>query len=442
MKDIEKYLNEHYQFYFNVFSSKTYYRVKKSSTQFEPLDDYFLNSLFRELRHEQLSVTLSDLKTILHSNFVKLRNPFIYFLENITDFDYSTDYILKISSTIKTTNDDYFRWAFKKWFVGLVACVLNSKIANENVLIFVGKQGIGKTTWLRDLLPTELSEYYYSGEFNPNNKDHLALISSKILINLDELTSFTASKTEQFKELLSKHTVTFRRPYGTYNEDIPRIASIVGTSNHKDILMDTSGNRRFLCIEVLEFDKIDPTTLIKAYKQAFELYKREFRHYFNSEEEVIVNATNLNFMQNNEETDIVSKYFEVCELHDEEALFMNATEIIEFIKKKFRYQMKTNALKLGRLLNDYGFHQKKSNGIKRYALKLKDLKNSTTTDDVLEKYDFYDQEIDLFDDFLDEEEYLTEEQIFAIDKYNYPPERISEEIARMNEEDLLKKNQD
>src|SRR5690554_7817631 len=111
MKDIEKYLNEHYQFYFNVFSSKTYYRVKKSSTQFEPLDDYFLNSLYRELRHQQLSVTISDLKTILHSNFVKLRNPFIYFLENITDLDYSTDYILKISSTIKTINDDYFRWA-------------------------------------------------------------------------------------------------------------------------------------------------------------------------------------------------------------------------------------------------------------------------------------------------------------------------------------------
>lgn len=440
MKDIEQYLEDKYEFYFNVFSNKTYYKAKNSNEQFAPLDDYFLNSLCREIKHEKMKVSLIDLKMILHSNFVKLKNPFTNYLDNIKGFDPETDYIEQISSTVKTNDNDYFKWVLKKWLVGLVACVVNSKIAHENVLIFIGKQGVGKTTWLRSLLPDALSEYYYSGEFNPNNKDHLALFTSKILINLDELTSFTASRTEQFKELLSKRTVTFRRPYGTYNEDIPRIASMVGTSNHKDILMDTSGNRRFLCIEVLELNTIDSDTLSKAYKQAFELYKQDFKFYYTTAEEAIVNTANIDFMQINEETDVITKYFETCDVYDEEALFMNATEIIDYVKVNYKHQMKTNSLKLGRLLNNYGFHQKKSNGVKRYALKLKDIISKNVTQDPLNKYDIYDQEIDLYGEFIDLEEYLTEEHIIAIDRMNYPPDRVKEELARMDKKDKLRKN--
>src|SRR5690606_29470580 len=235
----------------------------------------------------------------------------------------------------------------------------------------LGKQGIGKTRWLESLLPEELSDYYYSGEIDPSNKDHLALFSSKIIINLDELTSFKRSKVEAFKSLLSQKKTTFRRPHGIYNQDFKRIASVVGTSNHKDVLMDTSGNRRYLCIEAIELKNIDKEDLKKAYKQAYELYQAGFEYYFNNQEIAEVNAVNLDYMQANEETDIISKYFEICDIDHPSALFMNATEVLQYLNTTCQENTKLNAQRMGRLLNDFGFKTKKSNGTKRYALLLK-----------------------------------------------------------------------
>lgn len=438
MIEIEEYLNKKYEFYFNVFSSKTYYKKLNSDKNFLPIDDYFLNSVYRELRYDKIRTTINELRTILHSDYVKQRNPFKHFLNSIENYDDKIDYIDQISSTVKSHDDKYFRWAFKKWFVGMVACALNTRIANENVLIFIGGQGIGKTTWLKNLLPRELEEYYYSGEINPNNKDHLALFASKILINLDELTSFSQNKVELFKEILSKNIVTYRRPYGTYNEDVPRIATLVGTSNHKDVLMDTTGNRRYLCIEVNELKRIDEEILIKAYKQAFELYKQDFKHYFTQEEIERVNSSNTDFMQSNEQTDILTKYFEVVELNDPSVIFMNATELIDFLRDKYKVFVKTDAMKIGRLLRSFGFLEKKVYGTKKYALKLKDIKNNKSYNpDELDDWDFTDEELEDYNDFIDMEEYLTIDQIIAMDKQNYPPERVKDIVAEMDYDNFI-----
>lgn len=441
MIEIEEYLNKKYEFYFNIFSNKTYYKKLNSENSFLPIEDYFLNSVYRELRYEKIKTTINELRTILHSNYVRQRNPFKHFLNSIENYDETIDYIDLISSSVKSHDDNYFRWAFKKWFVGFVACVLNTRIANENVMIFIGGQGIGKTTWLKSLLPRELEEYYYSGEINPNNKDHLALFASKILINLDELTSFSQSKVELFKEILSKNIVTYRRPYGTYNEDIPRIATLVGTSNHKDVLMDTTGNRRYLCIEVNELKKIDEEILIKAYKQAFELYKQDFKHYFTEEEIKRVNSSNTDFMQNNEQTDIITKHFEVCELNDPSVIFMNATELIEFLREKYKVYVKLDVIKIGRLLRSLNFLEKKVYGTKKYALKLKDAKNNENYDsDNLDNWDMTEEELNEYNDFIDIGEYLTIDQIIANDKQNYPPERVKDIVAEMDYDDFVKQN--
>lgn len=372
MKKIEDFLSSRYEFYFNVFNVKTYYKkLNVENDSFQPITDFFLNSRYRELKNENIPVNSNDLKSMLHSDYVKRRNPFLHFLESIEQYEEDVDYIANIACSVTTKDDSYFKWVFKKWFVGVVACVIGSEVANETVLILLGKQGIGKTRWLESLLPSELSEYYYSGEINPQNKDHLSLFSSKIIINLDELTSFSPSRVESFKSLLSAKKVTYRRPHGTYNEDYPRIASVVGTSNHKDVLMDTSGNRRYLCIDAFELKSIDKEELKKAYKQAYQLYQDGFKYYFEDTDIAEVNAVNLDYMQANEGTDIINKYFEVCETDHPSAMFMNATEVLDFLGTTYQENTKLGVQKVGRLLNDFGFKDKKSNGIKRYALLLK-----------------------------------------------------------------------
>src|SRR5690606_13083709 len=86
---------------------------------------------------------------------------------------------------------------------------------------------------------------------------------------------------------------------------------------------------------------------------------------------ITVNDVNMDYMQANKETDIISKYFEICDKDHPSALFMNATEVLQYLHKTCKEDTKISVEILGRILNDFGFKTKKSNGIKRYALLLK-----------------------------------------------------------------------
>ena len=62
----------------------------------------------------------------------------------------------------------------------MVGCVLDDKVINHKVIVFSGKQGLGKTTWVEKLVPKQLKEYLFSGTINPNNKDTLVQLSECI----------------------------------------------------------------------------------------------------------------------------------------------------------------------------------------------------------------------------------------------------------------------
>src|SRR5690606_26596868 len=91
------------------------------------------------------------------------------------------DHIAELAHTITASNNEFWRWAFKKWLVNLVACAITENV-NQQVLVFVGKQGIGKSTWLNKLVPKKLEGYLYSGIVNPSNKDTLVNLSENLII--------------------------------------------------------------------------------------------------------------------------------------------------------------------------------------------------------------------------------------------------------------------
>lgn len=373
MHNAENLLNSSYDFYLNVLTGKTCFKTKDDNDEnYQPLTDFNFNSIFRELKNAHIQIGQNELRSLLYSDFVKKVHPFAEFLKSVElKEDDQEDYIFKVAETVKTADDRYFQWIFKKWFVNLVACVVKNGVANENMIILVGKQGIGKTRWVESLLPEELSDYYYSGEIDPKNKDHKALFSEKILINLDEVVSLSKNKVEPFKALLSDKKVTFRRPHGIFNDDYNRVASVIGTSNHIDVLHDNTGNRRYLCIEVEGFENINKTYLKKAYRQAINLLNTGFQYFFTQHEIKSVNLVNQKFMVADEYLDLINSNFESCDPEDADATFMNSTEIVKYIKQKNVQSPLLNVTKVGRVMSDIGFKSKKINGLKKYALKLK-----------------------------------------------------------------------
>ncbi|HRA74061.1 MAG TPA: BT4734/BF3469 family protein, partial [Flavobacterium sp.] len=163
---LELFLSNKYVFRHNIVSGKLefqYFGKKKWNV----MNDFIENSMLRECLKGRIKTNLSSLRNLLYSDFCVLFNPFEDYFFNLPTYDEKTDYITELANTITTTKQELWQQCFKKWLVAMVGCVLDDKVINHTVIVFSGKQGLGKTTWVEKLVPKPLKEYLFSGTINP-----------------------------------------------------------------------------------------------------------------------------------------------------------------------------------------------------------------------------------------------------------------------------------
>lgn len=367
---IENYLNDKYAFHYNVLTNRTFIK-EQNNTDYKLLNSYKINSIKRELNNSSISCSLSDIKSLLESDYVPQFNPFTDYFNNLPKWDQQTDYIQELIETVETTNQDDYAWAFKKWLVAMVACAIEDETTNQAILIFTGGQGIGKTTWMSKLIPGNLKEYFYSGTIQPNNKDNNLLLSERLIINLDELASFNKKQIELFKEMITKGVVSERRAYGHFTENYVRRASFVGSSNHNEILMDVTGNRRFLCFEAKAFTRDFHINMDLVYSQVMHLLKENFKYYFDLEDISRLEENNKMFKQSCEEEEWIDDLFEIPTSEESDIVYYNASEIIEHIKTRKKIYQKISPVEIGKIMTSKAFNRKKISGVWKYIVKLK-----------------------------------------------------------------------
>lgn len=312
---------------------------------------------------------MSGLRNLLYSDFCELFNPFTTYFESLPDWDEQTDYIAQLAETITTTHQELWHTCFKKWLVAMVGCVLDEHTVNQTVIVFSGKQGVGKTTWMENLVPEELKQYLFSGTINPNNKDTLIHLSECMLINLDELENLNRSEIGSLKELITKTHIRIRRAYGHNNETLPRCASFAGSVNTAQFLNDTTGSRRFLSFEVTDIKYNHKVSLNDVYSQALHLFKSGFRFWFNRDEIGAINQNNEQYQLRSPEEELLLTWFESCTKEQANA-FLTASQILAKLADKAKINVSDSSVnKLGKALIKNNYLRFKSNGKLLYALR-------------------------------------------------------------------------
>jgi predicted P-loop ATPase len=174
------------------------------------------------------------------------------------------------------------------------------------------------------------------------------------LINMDEFDRYSIRSMATLKNLMQLRKLTFRKSHRSYYSQLPRIASFIGTSNQKELLTDTTGSRRFLCVEVkqkIDCSPIDHTQLYAQLKA--ELLTGE-RPWFSAEEEKAIQENNRTFYKQSPAQEIFYKCFRLPET-EEEGRLMTATEIFCRLQKKFPAALRTsNASQMGKTLQALG----------------------------------------------------------------------------------------
>ena len=277
-----------------------------------------------------------------------------------------------IYTTVKTDNDNYWCWCLKKWIVGLVGCLADEDTVNQIAIILCGKQGVGKSTWFRNILPLELRKYYDTGYMDPKDKETLIKLSELCLYNMDEVENLKPKNVEAIKELITKSSMYLRRAYTTLSQNYPRRCSFCGTANGTEILHDITGNRRFLCHNVLSIDyKLKDFNLVQLYAQAYHLYRNEkFQYWLDNKEQAAVESQNSKFRAMSLEEQLITAYYDKCQDGDVGAKRMQAQQIQVALQSKASCG-KLNHITIGKVLSAKGFNRIKSNGISMWVVKEK-----------------------------------------------------------------------
>ncbi|MFV0140098.1 DUF5906 domain-containing protein [Empedobacter falsenii] len=365
---LEMFLNKRYNFRYNIVTGKLEYK-KVRNQMYKPITDFVENSILREVLKAKVKCSIQGLRYLLMSDYVEQFDPFKEYFSTLPEINQEVDYITELANTITTTNQELWLECFKKWFVAMVACVTNEKVVNQTVIVFSGKQGIGKTTWMEKLVPKPLKDYLFSGTINPNNKDTLIHLAECMLINLDELENLNKTEIGSLKEIITKSHIRMRKAYGHNNETLPRRASFAGSVNTAQFLNDTTGSRRFLCFEVEHIEYHHSVNLDNCYKQALDLINQGFRYWFNNEEIKNINQNNEQYQIKSPEEELLLTWFEKADKETANA-FLNATQIATRLAFFSNININSGTVnQLGKALKKHGFMRISKNGSYVYAVK-------------------------------------------------------------------------
>lgn len=166
-----------------------------------------------------------------------------------------------------TEEGAYSRIFIQKWLMQCICGLFNTiekPYSLDIILVFQGKQGIGKTRFFEKLALR--SAYFGEGIcLDPRDKDSVIQATSKWISELGELGSTMKKDMDSVKAFLTKSTDEYRTPYGKASLHYPRMTSFVGTVNEDEFLIDQTGNRRFVPISLPLDLVIDYETQIKPF---------------------------------------------------------------------------------------------------------------------------------------------------------------------------------
>ena len=341
---VELFLNEHYAFRHNVLNGKVEFAKKQEDgtvSEYRALTQQALNSITIQAKREGVfeeGGSKSDLLEYVNSEEIDLYNPIQHYLEHLPQWD-GQNHVARLFSRLPGLSTEQHNF-LAIWLRSVVAHWLQMDMlhGNECVPTLIGAQGCGKTTFLRRLLPVDLREYHLD-HLNLSNKfDKEMALTNNLLVNLDELDAIRPSQHAALKQTLSKNKVNSRPIYGASQDDRPRYASFVATTNNPHPLTDPTGSRRYICITIPNGQFIDNTGEID-YKQLYaqvvhELEVAHTPYFFGNDEVKRIQELNQEYMQKKD----LAEMIEVCfrrPLEGEASKSMNPTMLLTHIQKEY-----------------------------------------------------------------------------------------------------------
>ena len=198
-------------------------------------------------------------------------------------------------------------------------------------------------------------------------------LTNNLLVNLDELEAIRPSQQAALKQTLSKSRVNGRPIYGCAQEDRPRFASFVATTNNLHPLTDPTGSRRYICLTIPNGQYIDNTGEIdydQLYAQVlYELKEAKTPYWFTNDDVARIQQLNQNYMVQKDIAEMVEACFRKPK-EGEAAQLMSSKMLLGYIQKLYPSVdiSHGNKIRVGQVMSTLGFESTDHSNVPFYKV--------------------------------------------------------------------------
>ena len=221
------------------------------------------------------------INALLYRNEV---DPFRQWLETLPAWDGEERLRWWIMDAFEGLSEDYedlAAWAGQFLFLGAVWRTFRPGVKQDETPVLIGAGGIGKSTALAEMLPTELPGLFGDAlHLAADNKSQVEALQGKVLVEISEMVGSTRADVSRLKAFLSRvDDGGVRLAYRRDPEMMRRRCIFAGTADVGDPLPNDRNLRRFVPVELPDGNPVHVRRFLNEHRtqlwaEAVSLYRQ------------------------------------------------------------------------------------------------------------------------------------------------------------------------
>lgn len=220
---------------FNVFTGRVEWRG-------QPLQDENIVDIRLMIEDSGFEPTTSDVyPAVVRHAHDNAYDPVLEYLDGL-DWDKTPRLDKWLRDYMGAPDHDILTVFGSKFLIGAVARIYEPGCQMDNMLVFEGKQGAGKTTAVSALFGRD---YMISSISDFKSKEASIALQGRWCAEIAELAALKKTDITDVKKFITETIDQYRPVHGKNTIDRARRCVFIGTTNERQYLKDATGNRRF-----------------------------------------------------------------------------------------------------------------------------------------------------------------------------------------------------
>lgn len=258
----------------------------------------------------------------------------------------------------------------KRWMISAIAAIFMPQgFKCRGVLTLQGKQGAGKTSWFRSLVPdNQLRESVLKLDqrMDAGDKDCIIAAATHWIVELGELEGSFSRNMDRLKGFLTNDIDKVRIPYARCASVFPRRTVFSASVNETRFLVDSTGNSRWWTIPVTSINYQHQLEMQQIWAQFLVEYENGEQWWLTTEEEDLLEALNQDHRVVSVIEERVLPVLDLSRKNEDGLPAMTATELL--IKLGFKHATNPQAKECGSILRHHLGEPKKIKGIMKWRI--------------------------------------------------------------------------